>query len=142
MKNISSFSFEQFLRYCQGHNFEPCSEEIKRPLNDDISLCIENSFDLQFINELGMEEVIKLLTEITQLNCSGFNELCLSRLALIIRSKIRLSYLDSKLEDLMKIFKVGSAEFNENVISKIISDNGSLMAIDDDRVKELLNDDI
>ncbi len=132
--NISSFSLEKFLKYCEGHNYIPYDKEIKRPLNDDLRICIENDFDYEFISKLNIEETIIFLNETLQLKNASLQDLCLTRIALIIRN--------SKLEDLIHLFKIEPNEFSEDLINKIISDNSSLMTMDDDRVKELLNDDL
>ena len=132
--NISSFSLEKFLKYCEGHNYIPYDKEIKRPLNDDLRICIENDFDYEFINQLNIEETIIFLNETLQLQNASLQDLCLTRIALIIRN--------SKLEDLIALFKIQQNEFSEELINKIITDNSSLMTMDDDRVKELLNDDL
>jgi hypothetical protein len=132
--NISSFSLEKFLKYCEGHNYIPYDKEIKRPLNDDLRICIENDFDYEFISQLNIEETIIFLNETLQLKNDSLQDLCLTRIALIIRN--------SKLEDLIHLFKIEPNEFSEDLINKIINDNSSLMTMDDDRVKELLNDDL
>ena len=132
--NISSFSLEKFLKYCEGHNYIPYDKEIKRPLNDDLRICIENDFDYEFISKLNIEETIIFLNETLQLKNDSLQDLCLTRIALIIRN--------SKLEDLIHLFKIEPNEFSEDLINKIINDNSSLMTMDDDRVKELLNDDL
>ena len=132
--NISSFSLEKFLKYCEGHNYIPYDKEIKRPLNDDLRICIENDFDYEFISKLNIEETIIFLNETLQLKNDSLQDLCLTRIALIIRN--------SKLEGLIHLFKIEPNEFSEDLINKIISDNSSLMTMDDDRVKELLNDDL
>ena len=95
--NISSFSLEKFLKYCEGHNYIPYEKEIKRPLNDDLRICIENDFDYEFISQLNIEETIIFLNEIIQLQNAPLQDLCLTRIALIIRN--------SKLEDLIALFK-------------------------------------
>lgn len=133
-----------FVKYCEGHNYEPYTQEIKRPLSDNLQICIENQFDYDFINPLSLEEVVTFMSETAQFENAGLQDLCLTKLALMIRSIFYFFNLtiDSKLDDLTKLFKVNSNEFNDNIINKILSDNGNLMTIDDDRVKELLNDDL
>ena len=45
------------------------------------------------------------------------------------------------INELINFFHINNNEFNENIIIKILKDNESLMCIDDERVKELLNDE-
>lgn len=84
--NISSFSLSLFLKYCEGHNYEQYTKEIKRPLVDNLQMCIENDFDYEFISPLGLEEVVTLLSETSQFDNPALQDLCLTKLALIIRS--------------------------------------------------------
>jgi hypothetical protein len=132
--HISEFNLEQFLKYCEGHNFIPYKKEIKRPLNDNLRFNIENDFDYDFILNFDFEKIILFINETFQFNCASLIDLCLTRLALIIRNL--------SIDELIKIFHVNKSEFNENIINKILKDNESLMIMDDERVKELLNDDL
>jgi hypothetical protein len=130
---MSEFSLEQFIKYCEGHNYIPYTKEIKRPLNDNLRFNIENDFDYNFIINFDFEKIILFINETFQFNCPALQDLCLTRLALIIRN--------FSLNELIQIFNVNNNEFNENIINKILKDNESLMTIDDERVKELLNDE-
>lgn len=89
--NISSFTLETVLKYCQYHNYDP-PNEIKRPLNDDLSMCIVDNWDYKFIQEFTTDQLVILLNESAQLGCTSLQDLCLTRLALIIRSKYSLTY--------------------------------------------------
>ena len=89
---ISSFSFWLFLKYCEGHDYEPYTQEIKRPLSDSLQMCIENQFDYDFINPLSLEEVVTFMSETTQFENAGLQDLCLTKLALMIRSKVYILY--------------------------------------------------
>ena len=131
--HMSEFSLEQFIKYCEGHNYIPYTKEIKRPLNDNLRFNIENDFDYNFIINFDFEKIILFINETFQFNCPALQDLCLTRLALIIRN--------FSLKELIQIFNVNNNEFNENIINKILKDNESLMTIDDERVKELLNDE-
>ena len=131
--HMSEFSLEQFIKYCEGHNYIPYTKEIKRPLNDNLRFNIENDFDYNFIINFDFEKIILFINETFQFNCPALQDLCLTRLALIIRN--------FSLNELIQIFNVNNNEFNENIINKILKDNESLMTIDDERVKELLNDE-
>ena len=130
---ISEFSFEQFIKYCEGHNYIPYTKEIKRPLNDNLRINIENDFDYNFIINFDFEKIILFINETFQFNCAALQDLCLTRLALIIRNY--------SINELINFFHINNNEFNENIIIKILKDNESLMTIDDERVKELLNDE-
>lgn len=134
LNNITSTTFSNFIKYCEGHNYEPYNEEIPRPLNDNLQMCINNQFDFQFINEMNFDEVINLMLLAEQFGNAGLQDLCLCKLALYIRN--------TKLEELMQKLNINGSEFNEDIVNKIICDNGNLMMIDDDRVKEFLNDDL
>ena len=134
MINLQIPNFPQITINISSFNYIPYEKEIKRPLNDDLRICIENDFDYEFINQLNIEETIIFLNETLQLQNASLQDLCLTRIALIIRN--------SKLEDLISLFKIQQNEFSEELINKIITDNSSLMTMDDDRVKELLNDDL
>lgn len=83
--NISSFTLDQVLKYCQYHNYES-PNEIKRPLNDDLNMCILDHWDYTFIQEFTMDQLVVILNESAQLGCLALQDLCLTRLALIIRS--------------------------------------------------------
>ena len=131
--HMSEFSLEQFIKYCEGHNYIPYTKEIKRPLNDNLRFNIENDFDYNFIINFDFEKIILFINETFQFNCPALQDLCLTRLALIIRN--------FSLNELIQIFNVNNNEFNENIINKILKDNEKLMTIDDERVKELLNDE-
>lgn len=56
-------------------------------MSDSLQMCIENQFDYDFINPLSLEEVVTFMSETTQFENAGLQDLCLTKLALMIRSK-------------------------------------------------------
>jgi hypothetical protein len=72
-------------KYCEHHNFTN-PPEIKRPLADDISVCVTDQWDVEFINSFNFDNTVDLLLIADKMKCKGLMDLCYTKLALTMRS--------------------------------------------------------
>jgi hypothetical protein len=90
MIDITSNEFKVILQYCEHHNFiRP--PEIVRPLAKDISLCVSDRWDIDFITSFDFGQTVNILIVADKLKCTSLMDLCYTKLALNIRSKYEYS---------------------------------------------------
>lgn len=131
MSGIKSQEFQLIVQYCEHHNYVH-PPEIVRPLqHNELKKCVNDEWDVSFINSLDFEKVTDLLVAADILKCTSLCDLCYARIALFFRT--------TPLQDLKKEFLLTENEFTENEIKEIKEGNNWLMSLTEDRIKELDN---
>jgi len=75
------------VKYCEHHNYTK-PELIIRPLqSNELSQCLKDQWDVEFINQLSFEQITDLLLASEALMCEGLADLCYAKIALYFRGK-------------------------------------------------------
>lgn len=128
---INSEIFGFILKFCDKHNCIP-PPEIKRPLiSNDIQVLV-SEWDANYINQFDFDNVVNILVAAEKLKCLSLMDLCYARIAIFFR--------ETSFPDLRKNFQLNDNEFNQKDVENIKNSTPDLMALDTERVKELLND--
>jgi hypothetical protein len=131
LENINSAELSLILTYCERHQYK-MPPEIMKPLRyNDLALCVEDPSDAEFLMALNFENVSELLVAAESMQCFSLIDLCYAYLAIYFRI--------TPIEELKRNFILEDTEFTDKEIKIIKEDNKWLMALYEDRLKELDN---
>jgi hypothetical protein len=136
---INSNDFKLILMYCERHQYTN-PPEIIRPLQyNDLTKCVADPWDADFINSLEFDRVTELLQAASSLEVMSLIDLCYARLAMYFRGSNFVNIV-TPINQLKNDFMLTDSEFTEHDLVEIKQGNNWLMVLTEDRLKELEHD--
>jgi S-phase kinase-associated protein 1 len=87
LENIKSNDLRIIIQFCEHHKYIP-PPEIVRPLQyNELSKCVSDIWDAEFISSIEFEKVTELLLVADYLGISSLTDLCYARMAMYFRGK-------------------------------------------------------
>jgi S-phase kinase-associated protein 1 len=87
LDSIKSSELNLIIQFCEHHKFNSPSEIIKPLQYNELSKCVSDAWDAEFISGLDFDKVTELLIAAEFLMINSLTDLCYARMALYFRGK-------------------------------------------------------
>jgi hypothetical protein len=85
LENIKSPELKLVIQFCEHHKFTSPPEILKPLQYNELSKCVQDEWDAEFISNLEFEKVTELLLAAEYLMINSLTDLCYARMALYFR---------------------------------------------------------